>query len=422
MKAPKLVFSWMDKHEVRKHKSGPYFWKFTSYGLDMVENGSDEERGTPRKYSKRSSAEYMRAMSSPGGGLAQESSPETPSPPRNGRRSSTSLGFFVSPMHRAEGATSRTGHSGLHENAFLVPQSPSVKSRLLPPTTPKSRNAEVFLSPSPNLKSPGTYKDNGKPIREISNGLKARLNYALVKLQNGWVDKTMPELENELSVGGKRHKNEEDDEDSETSAAQVEYAREALLKGSSYNNEFMTDTEDVARGTGSSAVEEGDTVNSAHLAFLKALSSPKKKMKQEGGPRSPLQWSKPKKINTSLEKEKDQPSEVEAIETLMSLSSPQRPRSSNRDFSLPIPPKVQKFPGSAVSPSSSSSRSSIGSQQHPPLTIISGEPTRPITVPIMQKQSSESSPEPLEESYDQTKLHYDQQQTDVETDVESDND
>lgn len=384
----------------------------------MVDTGSDEERDTPRRFSKRSSAEYMRATSSPGSGLGQEaSSPETPSPPRHGRRSSTSLGFFASPLHRAEGPASRMSQSGMHENAFLVPQSPSVKSRLLPPTTPKSRNAEIFLSPSPNLKSPGTYKDNGKPIREISNGLKARLNYAMVKLQNGWVDKTLPELDSELSSGAKRHKNDEDDENGDFDSGQIELARETILKGSSYNNEFITDSEETADEAGSSAVEESDTVNSAHLAFLKALSSPKKKMKQEAPPRSPLQWSKPKKIVT--EKGKDQPSEVEAIETLMSLSSPQRPRSSTRDFSLPIPPKVPNVRGS-MSSTSSSSRSSVSSQQ-PPLTIISGKPTRPVTVPIMQKQSSESSPESLQESFhEDTKLHYDQQQTDIETDVESD--
>lgn len=391
----------------------------------MVDNGSDEERETPKRYSKRSSAEYMRAMSSPGGGLGHESSsPETPSPPRHGRRSSTSLGFFASPLHRAETAGTRMGHPGAHENAFLVPQSPSVKSRLLPPTTPKSRNAEIFLSPSPNLKSPGTYKDNGKPIREISNGLKARLNYAMVKLQNGWVDKTLPELDSELTAGGKRHKDEEDDDEGGLNAAQVALARETLLKGSSYSNEFMSDSEEASEEAGTLAGDEGDTANSAHLAFLKALSSPKKKMKQGGPPRSPLQWSKPKKIvTTTKEKKEDQPSEVEAIETLMSLSSPQKSRSSHRDFSLPIPPKVPGAPGSATSPTSSSSRSSLSSQKQPPLTIMSGDPTRPVTVPIMQKQSSESSPESLEESFhEEAKLQYDQQQTDVETDVESDND
>lgn len=73
---------------------------------------------------------------------------------------------------------------------------------LLPPTTPKSRRSEVFLSPSPRLRSPPTAarRSTGeRPIREISHTLRTRLNYALVKLQNGWTDKTLPELETELA-------------------------------------------------------------------------------------------------------------------------------------------------------------------------------------------------------------------------------
>ncbi|CAI4064747.1 hypothetical protein SUVZ_08G1210 [Saccharomyces uvarum] len=71
------------------------------------------------------------------------------------------------------------------------------------PTTPKSRRSEVFLSPSPRLSSPPTAAARRpageRPIREISHTLRTRLNYALVKLQNGWEDKTLPELETQLA-------------------------------------------------------------------------------------------------------------------------------------------------------------------------------------------------------------------------------
>ncbi|QLQ81974.1 hypothetical protein HG537_0G02280 [Torulaspora globosa] len=392
----------------------------------MVSNGNDvNTTSSPKRYTKRSSAEYIRAMSSPSGSHEREtSSPETPSPPRQGRRSSTSLGFFTSPLHpRAEAAMSRSGHASSSDKGLLMPQSPNVRSRLLPPTTPKSRNAEIFLSPSPNLKSPGTYRDNGKPIREISNGLKARLNYALVKLQNGWVEKTLPELENELSNTGKRHK-DDDDEDDLLTAERLELARETMLKGSSYNNEFLRDSEESLDEQDNTVTEEDADSNSAHIAFLKALSSPKKRIKQEGVSRSPLQWSKPKNIVTT-EKEKDHPSEVEAIETLMSLSSPQRSRSANQEFSLPVPPKVPK--GSSPTTSTSSDSGSINESRQKNDLELSVQPTSEVVIPIMQKQSSESSSESLKDSFQAERkvdLRYDRaQQTDVETDVElSDND
>lgn len=394
----------------------------------MINNSQDvNTASTPKRYSKRSSAEYMRAMSSPGGSHEhEESSPETPSPPRQGRRSSTSLGFLTSPLHpRAEAAMLRSSHASSSDNGLLIPQSPNMRSRLLPPTTPKSRNAEIFLSPSPNLKSPGTYRDNGKPIREISNGLKARLNYAMVKLQNGWVEKTLPELESELSSTGKRQKHDDEDDDDGLNAARLELARETVLKGSSYNNEYMKDSEGSTEEQDLAATEEDGASNSAHLAFLRALSSPKKKVKQEGVPRSPLQWSKPKKIVTTEKgKDKDHPSEVEAIETLMSLSSPQRSRSANQEFSLPIPPKIPNDSSPTTSTSSSSSSTSH-SHQKPPLELT--KDIKSPVVPIMQKQSSDSSSESLKDSFhaeEKVELRYDrQQQTDVETDVEvSDND
>lgn len=379
----------------------------------MINNGKGNDTNiTPKRDSKRTSTEYIRAMTTPSGIHDNDvASPETPSPPYNARRSSTSLGFLASPLHpRAEAVLSNNGISSSHENAFIIPQSPSVKSRLLPPATPKSRNAEVFLSPSPKLKSPSIYKENGKPIREISNGLKARLNYALVKLQNGWVDRTLPELENELG-NGKKHKNDGE----EVTPSELD----ARVKGSSYSNQYATNEGEVAQNESAAIddMEEGNNNNSAHLAFLRALSSPKKKIKQEVSPTSPLQWSRQKKSEPTT-REKDQPSEVEAIETLMSLSSPQRPRASNQEFSLPVPPIRPNFSASAISTSSSSSSLSA---QKSDLKTISGISSRPMAVPIMQKQQSESSSDSLDKSFfvkSSNQLHYDQQQTDIETDVE----
>ncbi|QLG74080.1 hypothetical protein HG535_0F05920 [Zygotorulaspora mrakii] len=382
----------------------------------MINNA--DANSTPKRSAKRSSAEYMRAMASPTTLHDTDiESPETPSPPRNGRRSSASLGFLASPLHpRAEAAL---GKSGAHESAFIIPQSPRGKSRLLPPTTPKSRNAEVFLSPSPKLKSPNIQKENGKPIREISNGLKARLNYALVKLQNGWVDKTLSELEQELEnpKHSKRHSLEAVEENAFTNGGPSGLTS-ALLKGSSYNNEFLSTESQSDVKEDLETAEDDDNSNSAHIAFLKALSSPKRKTSQDTSA-SPLRWSKQKAPVNALKKNKDQPSEVEAIETLMSLSSPQRPRST-QDFTLPVPPKISRVKAPVISPASSTSSASpdpLGNNK----SAREREDFDSMIIPIMQKQSSESSAESLQKSLHAettVPLEYDQQQTDIETDVE----
>ncbi|AJU03779.1 Whi5p [Saccharomyces cerevisiae YJM1573] len=153
--------------------------------------------------------------------------PSPPSPPgitksitKSRRRpSTTSLqGIFMSPVNkRRVGITAHgrvydhndDGHESEseddeneEENENQKKYDGHVSMPLLPPTTPKSRRSEVFLSPSPRLRSPPTAarRSTGeRPIREISHTLRTRLNYALVKLQNGWTDKTLPELETELA-------------------------------------------------------------------------------------------------------------------------------------------------------------------------------------------------------------------------------
>lgn len=393
--------------------------------MEMIDSGSSAADTTPKRdSSKRSSAEYMRAMASPvGNGRANDAgSPETPSPPYHARRSSTSLGYFTSPLHPRAGAIlSKNDTSSPNDNAYTVPHSPGVpRSRLMPPTTPKSRNAEVFLSPPPKLKSPSVYKDNGKPIREISNGLKARLNYALVKLQNGWVDKTLPELENEL------------DESHQRIPHQQQHLR-PRYRGS-YHNEYASVEEEVAY-ISSHSDEEGDNGNSAHLAFLKALSSPKKKHRQNAPPTSPLQWSAREKKSPSSKKQQP-PSEVEAIETLMSLSSPQRTHppqeltvsvpgrnsdhnDSNDNNQVSSQQPQSTFPSSPSS-SSSSARSNSDRLSQPLNQRGIGRMVRPLMVPNLQTQSSASelSPDSTTSEKHSNQLRYAQHQTDIETDVE----
>ncbi|GAV55977.1 hypothetical protein ZYGR_0AZ01490 [Zygosaccharomyces rouxii] len=468
--------------------------------MEMINSdNSGTTNTTPKRdTTKRSSTEYMRAMASPSTATRGNDggSPETPSPPYHARRSSTSLGFLTSPLHpRAEALLSKnelspSGPGGDGGNsALLLPHSPgNARSRLMPPTTPKSRNAEVFLSPPPKLKSPSVYKDNGKPIREISNSLKARLNYALIKLQNGWVDKTLPELENELdepaSSEQQQQQQQQQDRIPDQAAPSSVHLRPPGYRGS-YHNEYAADNESSYLSGHSD--EEGDNGNSAHSAFLKALSSPKKrKSNNEAPPTSPLNWSakggerfqsrspsrrkpqppqlKPLKVphqpqNPERQGAKQQPpSEVEAIETLMSLSSPQRSHSLH-EFNLPAhPSSSSRRPSSSGQPSSSRRQSRSGQLLSPTTSSSSSEksntdklsnplvPThaqtqgqtqtqvqnrlvRPLIVPSLQRPPSMSDLSPDSSGSDRSNndssrsyLHYSQQQTDIETDLEDSDD
>lgn len=275
---------------------------------------------TPRREtSKRRSVEFHGLYSPERENDSKNSNmPETPSPPNKGRRSSTSLGFLATPIHTKLDSSLIGSDKGTPEIGgdrsgpdTMGLSSPSMKNRLFPPTTPKSRHNEVFLSPTPKLKSPSIYKESNKPIREISNTLKTRLNYAFVKLQNGWVDKTLPELETEFSQP----------------------------KKSTYVNKFAQGDATEFGGLNNTPYGSGDSVDgtSAHDAFLKTLSIGQVGLDEHNPPTtSPMRWptknagSVPQSPPSIPIKQKKPSTEVEVIETLMSLSSPQKSRPSTR--------------------------------------------------------------------------------------------
>lgn len=249
------------------------------------------------------------------------------------------------------------------------------KSRLLlPPATPKTRNTEMFLSPSPKLKSPGggnslITKEN-KPIRDISNDLKTRLNYAFVKLQNGWVDKTLPELEQKFDHPHHQHHNSVGNTILVSPDRIRDQIRRTSISGvstTSYVNKFAHGNGDdmspfaqlqrsvkITTHTNKKPVIVNnditmeDTTTSAHLAFLHALSSPKKNQSTGGNDISrnvsPLKWNgnenqtititaDDKSNNKTVKRDKyGNPivGEEEAVETLMSLSSPHKSQPSQR--------------------------------------------------------------------------------------------
>ena len=270
-------------------------------------NGNDSHVSTPRN-----------SLSNKDQTSNNDNYPMTPSPPNKIRRSSASMSFLATPkfnsLHNME--QQQLSHKKMHShnssdiedndeeednNDAAVAFSPiahnsAKNTRLLPPTTPKSRNMEsAFLSPTPHITSPSIYKESNKPIREISNNLKARLNYAFVKLQNGWVDRTLPELENELDrqqiLIQQRHNLQQLQQQQQQQQHQLSPQRSLHLSparsiSSSYTNKFAygngisTDGgnnepfDNEAKFDYGEKAERSDSTNSARLAFMKALSSP----------------------------------------------------------------------------------------------------------------------------------------------------
>ena len=270
---------------------------------------------------------------------------------------------MLSPPYTHQHNNNNNNSNNNNDDGYSYTLSPVHKSRLLPPTTPKTRNTEMFLSPSPKLKSPNGYNSSitkdTKPIREISNDLKTRLNYAFVKLQNGWIDKTLPELEETLDQKNRYASTSTTTKlvrspDKFKSPIKNKTSKTSLnnnvnnITSSSYVNQF-------AYGNGDSFISINqyrnkfnvskdksmeDSTTSAQLAFLQALASPRKEPQKVETPKN----MSPVKLDTSnnnnqhgfnqlktpkLDKyDKPSKSEVEVVETLMSLSSPQKPNAS----------------------------------------------------------------------------------------------
>lgn len=357
------------------------------------------------------------------GSLLGEESPETPSPlsDSNKNDSGSRPSFLPSPRQSSatvgnlEGAPSlaspkRFTHSS-HSGEIAIPQSPvglqhSKFTNLIPPETPKSKNQELFLSPSLELQSP-VHKPvvaTQKPIREISNNLKSRLNYAYVKMQQNMLQHSKRGLDESIDdaaqvtneVKPSSYSNvfaQDSDTELETLASAIKETRNAsksVLAHDTMGLKLKDDLEDLA----------GE--NSAQVAFLKALQSPKKKQRS-------LSSTHPKITRTSSSSN-SQPSEVEAIETLMSLSSPHKRRPSGSfDLALPppTPPPVNNNSTSAATISASditttdSDRTSnpsddSDSKQGPRPSLGSPKLTKPVKLSL-----------------------HSEVQTDVETDVES---
>lgn len=264
----------------------------------------------------------------------QQKQPMTPErPARSEKRiinvSSSNIGNELSP---------RTPPSS-RKLAQLINQSPTVQNNeiTLPPGTPfENSNRHNKLSNVPitphsagrlpvrpdliednsPLKSPSSlnhYDDDEKPpIRQISSTLKTRLSYAMVKLQNGWSNQSLDELEKNMKEEGRSSNgikgslltspSMKSSKTSPSKVSKIQVSPNRRVEAPNFN-----------RYNHRSINDDG----SANTAFLRAMSksrSPKMKINHKPLPSLKLDQSS---LNASNNPEAD------AIETLMSLASPQ---------------------------------------------------------------------------------------------------
>lgn len=284
---------------------------------------NDNKKSASSETIPPSTPERTHRSSSSSSNTNSKNDPIIPStPPLNSRRKFSS-GNFQSP-----------GDLATNPNTLLPPATPSMSStgkfRLSNvPETPFSAKSTNELTTSP-LKSPSQFKDNEDsdkpPIRQISSTLKARLSYAFVKYQHGWANQSLDELEK--TIMNKDSDLEEPFKDLASSQKSRTYEefwnntngkspqKLSPSKVTKPNNSLLKSPTKVKLENAHS-VDQLQDDGSANLAFLQAISksrSPKR--------RSHLQNNL--RIDASkFQQQQQQNPEADAVETLMSLSSPQ---------------------------------------------------------------------------------------------------
>lgn len=214
--------------------------------------------------------------------------------------------------------------------AGLPPATPSMNSGRYKLSnvleTPYSAKSTNDSNTSP-LKSPSDYQDNETendkpPIRQISSTLKARLSYAFVKYQHGWANQSLDELEKTVI-----------NKDSDLAEPFKEFTSPNKSQSKTYEDFWSNSNRSPRKGPSPSKVTKPSNnllrsptkVNlehsqrieddgSANLAFLQAISKSR-------SPKRRSQLQNDLRIDSS--KFTQQNPEAEAIESLMSLSSPQ---------------------------------------------------------------------------------------------------
>ncbi|CCH44769.1 Muscle M-line assembly protein unc-89 [Wickerhamomyces ciferrii] len=269
----------------------------------------------------------------------------------------------------------------------LPPTTPSLNSsgkfRLSNvPQTPFSGKTNTDLTTSP-LKSPSQFHRDDQeelekpPIRQISSTLKARLSYAFVKYQHGWANQSLDELEKNVmnkdsdldepfhELVSSQRKGDPKTYEEFWDSTQQQQQNHLQVKSSPRKNKSPSkitkpNSNNLLKSPTKIKIDHSLHINefenddgSANRAFLQAISksrSPKK--------RPNLQTNLRIDAN-KFQQDKNQNPEAEAIESLMSLSSPQSFKSKlelNTSNQQHLPKQKLSFGESLSSHSNSSSQ------------------------------------------------------------------
>jgi len=294
----------------------------------VTETTPDNETSSGTKLPSTPDRSHRSSSSSSSNQNAQtkKEEPIIPSTPPQGSRRKFSIGAFQSP-----------GDLATNSNDLLPPATPMSNSGKFKlsnvPQTPFSAKSSNELTTSP-LKSPSTFQDNEDlekpPIRQISSTLKARLSYAFVKYQHGWTNQSLDELEKtvgnkdpdlvepfkELAAAQKASQSKTYDDFWNNGNTSSSSSKKSLISPSKVTKPTNSLLKSPTKVNLERDVDQIEDDGSANLAFLQAISktrSPKR--------RSHLQTNL--RIDASKYTNPQQNPEAEAIESLMSLSSPQ---------------------------------------------------------------------------------------------------
>lgn len=287
--------------------------------------------------------------------------PSTPEKRRGSIGSLLDAGPSTPPLRSSSSFGQGFGSPGdVVDNNFKAPSTPSNNSNRNGsrisnvPQTPMSGSGNRFQVQASPLKSPSsfhTHNDDDVPIRQISTNLKTRLSYAFVKYQNGWTNQSLDELEKVVDVTPNT------DESSEFLKESSHLSPKKLHNSNSSTSNSLNSSNKVSkpqtlihspvitskrfeRRSSIDLNDENNEEGSANLAFLQAISksrSPRKRFTNLTPSSSNNNLNGGLKIDLKPNTINETNPEAEAIETLMSLSSPQgfKPKDSLPKKELP---------------------------------------------------------------------------------------
>lgn len=190
--------------------------------------------------------------------------------------------------------------------------------------TPMQKLLSADVADTP-LKSPSQLAEDGEnpPIRQITTKLRTRLNFAMLKYSHGWANQSLDELERSVAA-------EDMTMDDAATLEKSPFTRTNALSPSKVTKPHlaMLSPRKSTNREHRRSMEPLDAGGSANAAFLHAIS------KSRSPRRRPQINTQSLRLEPKEEQLHGRP-EAEAIETLMSLSSPRSVRRLELSRTLP---------------------------------------------------------------------------------------